>query len=466
MISDRGKGLHHLTLIGQCLLVTLTYWLWYWFCTLDYPHSHSEIGRYLVFNEFIVLGLIVGSSFSRVGAGINSPNFELASQRAFRQLLALLFYWSLSLLALRDFRLSLMFFLTFVPLVYVILVVSSRYLPVILGRIIFRNAHRERAILVGPPAKAARMRHWISNNRHLGFELVAELHVSLDGAPPVATESAALVVELEHQLTSLQASKLILAELPAVESLTRQYADLCERKGVRLLTVTDVDARFGRPVALFEENGLCFIGLREEPLEDPYNRFLKRSLDVSFSFLVLISIFPPACAIVWLVHRLQSPGPLFFRQERPGYQNHNFSILKFRTMHVDNPDENQLATRGDPRVFSAGRWLRKLSVDEIPQFWNVLRGEMSVVGPRPHLIAHNDLFVRFNNKAYVRYFVKPGITGLAQVLGMRGGMDSPEEVVRRVEADIHYLETWTIWKDIVLIAKTVMQMVAPPRKAV
>jgi putative colanic acid biosynthesis UDP-glucose lipid carrier transferase len=134
-------------------------------------------------------------------------------------------------------------------------------------------------------------------------------------------------------------------------------------------------------------------------------------------------------------------------------------------MHIGNQDENRLPNATDPRVFAAGRWLRKLSVDELPQFWNVLLGDMSVVGPRPHLIAHNELFVRFNNKAYVRFFVKPGITGLAQVQGMRGMMDTPEEVARRVEADIRYLETWSFSKDCFLIFRTAIQMIIPPKKA-
>jgi exopolysaccharide biosynthesis polyprenyl glycosylphosphotransferase len=466
MISDRGKGIHHLTLIGQCLLVTASFWGWFLLCQLGSPIIGEAVERYLLYNQFILLGLVIGSTFSRVGAGITSPNFEIASQRAARQLGTMLFYWLLCLVALKDTSVSRAFLFSYIPVAYVLLVATSRYLPPVLGRCIFRHDSRERALLLGPSRKVEKVRRWLEDNPHLGLDVVATLPASERAEGQAAEPTATALARLETTIAKHRVTKLILAEFPLAEVPVRDYADLCERNTVRLLTVTDVDERFGRSVALFEEGGLCFIGLRQEPLEDPLNRFLKRGLDIGISLVVVVFLLPICCVVVWCLQRLQSPGPLFFRQNRPGYYNRHFQILKFRTMHCGNPDENRLATAADPRVFTAGKWLRKSSVDELPQFWNVLCGDMSVVGPRPHLIAHNELFLRFNNKAYVRYFVKPGITGLAQVQGMRGQMDSPEEVVRRVEADIRYLETWSIWKDCALILRTVRQVVLPHAKAI
>src|SRR6185503_11874342 len=147
-------------------------------------------------------------------------------------------------------------------------------------------------------------------------------------------------------------------------------------------------------VTHFEDDGFRFIGLREEPLENPLNRFFKRAIDLAIALPVMLVVFPVLAILVWLVQRLQSPGPLFHVQTRAGMQNRIFHIYKFRTMRPDQAEEARQATDRDERVYPIGRWLRKLSIDEIPQFWNVLRGDMSVVGPRPHLIEHNQQFSR------------------------------------------------------------------------
>jgi lipopolysaccharide/colanic/teichoic acid biosynthesis glycosyltransferase len=235
---------------------------------------------------------------------------------------------------------------------------------------------------------------------------------------------------------------------------------------VRFLAVNDLDDRFGHPVTQYEDQGLYLIGLREEPLENPFNRATKRLLDIAISLPVVVFILPILTAIVWLCQRVQSSGPIFYLQARPGSHNRPFNILKYRTLHVDNPDVNRLPAAGDRRLYPAGRLMRKRSLDELPQFLNVLRGDMSVVGPRPHLWAHNDLFPTIFNKAYVRSFVKPGITGLAQVRGLRGQMRCEEDVVRRMQADIHYLENWSFWLDCWLILRTALQLVFPLRTAV
>jgi putative colanic acid biosynthesis UDP-glucose lipid carrier transferase len=244
------------------------------------------------------------------------------------------------------------------------------------------------------------------------------------------------------------------------------YTNLCEARGIRLLVVADLDEIFDHPVAVFEEQGLCLISLREEPLQNPISRFFKRCLDIAVSSFVLLFVLPICSLVVWCMQRLQSPGPLFYLQTRPGSQNCPFNIYKFRTLHVGNPDVNRLPGPEDPRVYPAGRLFRKFSVDEIPQFWNVLRGDMSVVGPRPHLTADNERFPRLFNKAYVRAYVKPGITGLAQARGFRGAARTPEEIVRRIESDIEYLENWSFSLDCWLILRTALQMVIPPKSAV
>ena len=146
-------------------------------------------------------------------------------------------------------------------------------------------------------------------------------------------------------------------------------------------------------------------------------------------------------------------------------QNRQFKIYKFRTMHSNNGEISRQASVADDRVYPLGKWFRKLSVDEVPQFWNVLRGDMSIVGPRPHLIEHNQQFSKFMGNYHVRTFVKPGITGLAQVRGFRGEARNSADIENRVACDIEYLENWNLTLECGIIVRTFAHLFRPPRSA-
>lgn len=488
MISDRNRGVQQLVLISQCILVTVAFWIWLFLCYY-LPIDRDVIARYIVYNEFVLLGLLVGSRPWRPNVGLHLPGFEETNRRSFRQLGATLFYLLIYLVAARDERISRGFLFSFIPLLYLILFFTNRRLPALIGRLTFRQGQEQKVILVGPEPKALAVRQWLDQNKHLGVEVLGLL---TDPAPPSSDfslqpstftpekPSSALRPppsephlpilgrpdDLEKFLSAPGLMKVIMVEFPRANGTMRHYTQLCEARGVRLLVVADIDQIFGHPVAVFEDQGLCLISLREEPLEDPVNRFFKRCLDIAVSVPVLGLVLPFCGFLVWCMQRLQSPGPLFFLQPRPGFQNRPFNIYKFRTLHVNNPNVNQLPSADDPRVYPAGRIFRKLSVDELPQFLNVLRGEMSVVGPRPHLMVDNERFPRLFNKAYVRAYVKPGITGLAQARGHRGAAETPEEVAIRMKSDIEYLENWSFGLDCWLILRTALQMVIPPKSAV
>jgi lipopolysaccharide/colanic/teichoic acid biosynthesis glycosyltransferase len=179
----------------------------------------------------------------------------------------------------------------------------------------------------------------------------------------------------------------------------------------------------------------------------------------------MLFIFPILALIVFLAQRFQCPGPLFHVQQRAGMQNRQFKIYKFRTMRPDHDDLSRQARHEDERVYPLGKWFRRLSFDEVPQFWNVLRGDMSIVGPRPHLIEHNNQFSRFMENYNVRTFVKPGITGLAQVRGFRGEARNNSDIENRVACDIEYLENWNLSLECGIILRTFAQLINPPGTA-
>ena len=190
------------------------------------------------------------------------------------------------------------------------------------------------------------------------------------------------------------------------------------------------------------------------PLEEPLNRLVKRAFDIVVSIIALLftALLLPFVAIGI---RMQSPGKLLFIQRRTGMDGKDFNCLKFRSMHENADSDIRQATKDDPRKFPFGNFMRKTNIDELPQFWNVLRGDMSIVGPRPHMLAHTEQYSSLIGKYMVRHFVKPGITGWAQVTGFRGETSELWQMEGRVERDIYYIQHWSIWLDLRIVWMTV-----------
>jgi putative colanic acid biosysnthesis UDP-glucose lipid carrier transferase len=204
---------------------------------------------------------------------------------------------------------------------------------------------------------------------------------------------------------------------------------------------------------------------RKEPLDDDQNFTTKRFFDFIISFFVNVFILSWLIPIIGLLIKLESKGPVFFIQKRTGYDNHEFNCLKFRSMYVNDEANKAQATKNDKRTTKIGRFLRKTNLDEMPQFINVLKGDMSIVGPRPHMIAHTEYYSKEIEKYMVRQYVLPGITGWAQVMGCRGETKKEEDMARRVQHDIWYLENWTIWLDLKIIILTIIQVIKGDPKA-
>ncbi len=199
--------------------------------------------------------------------------------------------------------------------------------------------------------------------------------------------------------------------------------------------------------------------LRTIPLDDIINKFIKRTFDIVFSSIVIISILSWLLPILAIAIKLNSKGPVFFKQERSGINNKVFNCLKLRTMEV-NTDANVLqARKGDSRITKVGAFLRKTSLDELPQFFNVFMGQMSIVGPRPHMIKHTEHYATIVEKFMVRHLVKPGITGLSQVRGFRGDTSELYQMRGRVKLDIFYLENWSFVLDLKIILYTVLNII-------
>jgi putative colanic acid biosynthesis UDP-glucose lipid carrier transferase len=207
------------------------------------------------------------------------------------------------------------------------------------------------------------------------------------------------------------------------------------------------------------------LSFREIPLQDPINKFIKRTFDVLFSSLVIIFILSWLTPIIAFLIKLESKGPIFFKQPRNGFNYREFDCYKFRSMTPNKDAHLYQATRGDQRVTKIGKFIRKTSIDELPQFFNVLFGDMSVVGPRPHMVSHTNMYAKRIDKFMVRHFVKPGITGLAQISGFRGEVENDKDIIGRVKYDIFYIENWSLLLDLRIIYKTFINALKGEDKA-
>jgi len=233
----------------------------------------------------------------------------------------------------------------------------------------------------------------------------------------------------------------------------REISDYCDQKVVRFYYVPVSVETLGIDLKREMLDDIEIFTTHENPLTNPVNKLIKRTFDVVVSFIALLFLLP-FLPILWLIVKIQSPGPLFFKQMRTGLDGKEFLCYKFRSMHVNDDADKLQATENDPRKYPFGNFMRKANIDELPQFWNVLKGDMSIVGPRPHMLAHTDQYSHLISKYMVRHFVKPGVTGWAQVTGFRGETKELWQMEGRVKRDIWYMEHWSIWLDIRIIWMT------------
>lgn len=229
-----------------------------------------------------------------------------------------------------------------------------------------------------------------------------------------------------------------------LKSLFKIADELC----LRIRFVPDVVGSYLENSVIQSVYNFQTISQRSEPLEDQNNRFAKRVFDVFFSLLVIVLVLSWLYLIIGLIIKLQSPGPIIFKQVRSGQNNIPFWCYKFRSMQVNSESDLKQAIKNDCRVTKFGLFIRKTSLDELPQFINVLRGEMSIVGPRPHMLNHTKEYNAITENFMVRHFVKPGITGLAQIKGLRGEITDMKYIQDRINMDIEYLENWNLIADI------------------
>jgi exopolysaccharide biosynthesis polyprenyl glycosylphosphotransferase len=474
MIDARARGLANMHAAAMTLFVAAVFWGWaYLNLNFHVPFIHMNPRENLLPYFLCVIGgmLISARDVSRrLAARFHLPDLGASARLAFGQVALMAMLIFAMMFATQDHAASRLFLGTLLVWCWVGLSVLNAWVPGRLARLIFQKGHRLPTVFIGKPGSFAKLREWIANKEPLGIHPVGLLSPEppAPGADAIPAPWLGTQADLLRVLEEKPVGQVVMLELPATDEEAGRVISACRERGCRLLIHSNIEDRYTQPLVPVTEEGRHFYTLQEEPLEDPVNRMLKRSFDVAVSFPVVVLVLPVLCAWVAAMQAAQAPGPLFHARERRGKQGRVFRMLKFRSMYraPDNPAaESQQALTEDQRVFPFGRFMRRRSLDEFPQFWNVLAGEMSIVGPRPYMPLLDEEFRQQTLGYRTRNLVKPGITGLSQSLGFRGAVLEEEMVRRRVYWDVYYISHWSMWMDLQITARTLWQVVAPPETA-
>lgn len=268
--------------------------------------------------------------------------------------------------------------------------------------------------------------------------------------------------QLEEAIAYLEENSIteIIISLPQTESeFINKLLVYADNNLIRVSIIPEFSEYLSQLFSIEYIENVPLMKFRQEPLQSLSNRILKRTMDFIISFLVIVFVFSWLFPIIAILIKIDSKGPVFFKQLRTGKDGESFNCLKFRSMTVNSDSDKLQATKGDARVTKVGGVLRRTSLDELPQFFNVLFNNMSLVGPRPHMLKHTDEYRLVVDKFMVRHFAKPGVTGWAQILGFRGETKTVRDMERRANADIWYIENWSFFLDLKILVRTAWIMV-------
>jgi exopolysaccharide biosynthesis polyprenyl glycosylphosphotransferase len=466
MLKDRQEGLRCLFGCAIVLITTALFLVWtalvQWAGWIKLA-EHVNMSVYLlgVFASALWITYGIKGYQSSLGNFGWWQSIRIARQQLVR-LMAVVFSITF---VLKDTGVSRLFLTSYVGIMAVALVIANRFLPRLIIRLFFHRSVM-RTVLVAPAADLEDLAEWIRTREHFGIQLVGWVGngqaADLD-LPMLGSLDELRRIVIEHDI-----SQVVVSQAAYESRQAHEIARCVQDAGCRVRFYSNSRNYFGTlPISIEHEGDYTFVMLTAEPLENPANRALKRLLDIAVSLPVVLFVLPPLVAVVAFMQRKQSPGPIFHRQFRSGLNRKKFLIYKLRTMHVEGSEHSvtKQAQRHDSRVYAFGRFLRRSSLDEIPQFLNVLLGDMSVSGPRPHLIEHDEQFAKVVNSYYTRHFVKPGITGLAQSKGFRGEISEVALLHKRISYDMLYIRRWSLSLDIQILINTVRQVISPPRSA-
>lgn len=323
-------------------------------------------------------------------------------------------------------------------------------------RVLFGGNFR-RVVLFGENLKVAPLQHFFTENQDYGYKLIQIFDLEKDKKTQI---NQMFSFVLNNDIDEMYCSISDLSQ-----NQMNEIIDFADNNLKTVKFIPDEKQLFFQNYILEYYDYIPVIKLRNISLDEKYNKIIKRIFDIIFSIIIIVCILSWLIPILGILIKLETKGPVFFKQKRNGLNNKEFYCYKFRSMEINELAHLNQVSKNDERITGIGKIIRKTSIDELPQFFNVFLGNMSVVGPRPHMVSHTQKYAIKIDKFMVRHFIKPGITGLAQISGFRGEIESDKDIVNRVKYDIFYLENWSILLDIKIILTTIYNILRGDKKA-
>ncbi|MBK8600194.1 MAG: exopolysaccharide biosynthesis polyprenyl glycosylphosphotransferase [Flavobacterium sp.] len=322
---------------------------------------------------------------------------------------------------------------------------------------VFYGGNYRTVIIIGNGQSISQLAEFFNDNPDYGYKL--EKVFNFDGDKKAKIEEC-LDFVLKNKTDEIYCSLNSLSN-----TQIDYFIDFADNNLKILKFIPDNNELFSRNLKLDYYGYIPILSLRNIPLDDVVNQVIKRTFDIVFSLIVILFILSWLIPLMAIFIKAESKGPVFFKQKRNGLNYKEFSCIKFRSMNLNAIADLEQVSKNDPRITAVGKFIRKTSIDELPQFFNVFVGDMSVVGPRPHMVSHTEMYAQKIDKFMVRHFIKPGITGLAQTNGYRGEVENDADIIFRVKYDIFYVENWSVLLDIKIVIATVVNAIKGEAKA-
>lgn len=450
MTHRYSKYLKEINLIGDILFLNFTYFLVYLFSIGEFDSLFRSI--YFELQLFFNIAWIISAYFVKVHQTARVASIE----RVIRKLLNALALYLILVFAFLGIK-SGTYIKLFVFYAYCFTAIGLTLFNI--GFVIFLKYYRRvgynyrNVVIAGYGKIATDLRKYFTYNPDLGYRFLGYFD---------DTSSNSLIRGKVSEINSLT-QKLGIDEIYCilpyldyhhVEDLTK----FAEDNFIKIHAIPDYRGFPYKNIEVQLYDLIPVLNFPRQPLEDQMNRFLKRSFDIFFAVFMFVFVGIWLIPLISILIKLDSKGPAFFKQKRSGINNQPFTCYKFRTMKVNNDSDRIQATKTDSRITKIGKFLRKSNLDEVPQFINVIKGEMSVVGPRPHMLKHTEEWSKQVDKFMLRHYVKPGITGLAQTKGFRGETNTYYKLKSRIKLDRFYVENWSLLFDLKIIVTTVLVM--------
>ncbi len=459
MNSNNNRLINFIQFSGDFVFVNLSFLLAYYikFGSLTAYLSDKYFTLLLVFNLCWFLSTYIIKAYEN--------NQYKKIEKIITNLIQLFILQALLITAFWVFRKAYYYSREHLLITYILLIVF-----ISLWRFLFQyqfNRYRRKGlnfrnvIIVGTGQLSYELLSVFENNKELGYRFLGFFSDKQESLPKLKGS----VDEVIEFCKSNKVDEMYCSISDLNPEQLKSLTEFADNNLIRIKMIPDVRGFINRHLKIDFYEHVPVLTFRNIPLDDYANRFIKRIFDLLFSMIVIIFFLSWLYPLVALLIKLSSKGPVLFKQVRSGKNNNDFKCWKFRTMYVNKDADDKQASKTDARITRLGAFLRKTSIDEMPQFFNVFYGHMSVVGPRPHMTKHTEEYAVIVNKYMFRHFVKPGITGLAQVKGLRGETKSSLAMEHRIRLDMLYIENWSLILDLKIIVLTILNVFKGDDKA-